>query len=201
MVDEYRTLEDLVRNLYANVFWTHKIHEKQAEIHECWFAWLSVFNIIFAAATSAGIISLIFTDPQWLKVGSAVTAFITTALSAVLALFDLKSRARDNKSTATKLECLRNELLTMLEKKKKKNHARFRNKFMTCIRMRLTPLIVQLIRLKRPLRKIRTGPTLTSKSIKFFLKCCAGGPKDEFPCHKTRRSDSNGYEIIGFRSV
>ena len=121
MVDEYRTLEDLVRNLYANVFWTHKIHEKQAEIHECWFAWLSVFNIIFAAATSAGIISLIFTDPQWLKVGSAVTAFITTALSAVLALFDLKSRARDNKSTATKLVCLRNELLTMLAKIKFKN--------------------------------------------------------------------------------
>ncbi len=116
MENEYRTLEDLARNLYANVFWTHKIHEKQAEIHECWFRWLSVFNIIFAAATSAGIISLVFTDPKWLKVGSAVTAFITTALSAYLALFDLKSLARDNKATATKLVCLRNELLTMMAK-------------------------------------------------------------------------------------
>ena len=116
MDEKVRVLEDVARNLFANVVWTHKIQEKQAEIYEHRFKLLSVINIIFAALTSAGIVSTIFVDPTWLKVASAIVAFVTTALSAFMALYDYKSMAKANKSTATKLVCARDDLLTCLAK-------------------------------------------------------------------------------------
>ena len=60
MQDDYTTLEDLVRTQYANVFWTHKIQEKQAEIYESRHKLFSWINIISASLTSAGIISIVF---------------------------------------------------------------------------------------------------------------------------------------------
>ena len=41
MDEKVRVLEDVARNLFANVVWTHKIQEKQAEIYEHRFKWLS----------------------------------------------------------------------------------------------------------------------------------------------------------------
>lgn len=116
MENKYRILEDIARNLYVNVFWTHKIHEKQAEIYECCYGWLKGINTFFAALTSAGVIALIFKDPIGLKVASAVCAFVTTALSAFLAAFNFKAMATANKTSAVKLVGLRDELLTILAK-------------------------------------------------------------------------------------
>lgn len=59
MQDDYTTLEDVVRAQYANVFWTHKIQEKQAEIYEFRHKLFSWINIISASLTSAGIISIV----------------------------------------------------------------------------------------------------------------------------------------------
>ena len=116
MDDKYRALEDIARNHYANVVWTHKIQEKQAEIYELRYKVLAAINIVFAALTSAGLISIIFADPTWLKVASAAVSFVTTAISAFLASFDYKSMAKDNKTAATKLVCARDELLSLLAK-------------------------------------------------------------------------------------
>ena len=102
MQDDYTTLEDLVRTQYANVFWTHKIQEKQAEIYEFRHKLFSWINIISASLTSAGIISIVFVDQFWIKLVSAIVSFVTTTMSALLA------------TLATKLVCYRNELLSLL---------------------------------------------------------------------------------------
>ena len=62
MEKDYKDLEDIVRTRYGSVAWTHKIHEKQAEIYDKEYGILAVINIIAASVTSAGIVSLIFTD-------------------------------------------------------------------------------------------------------------------------------------------
>lgn len=116
MEDKYKTLEDLVRIQYANVFWTHKIQEKQAEIYGCYHKVFSVANIILASLTSAGIISIVLTDAYWLKLVSAFISFFVTVISTVLATFDYKNLAKANKATATKLVCCRNDLLLLLGK-------------------------------------------------------------------------------------
>ena len=33
MIDNYKTLEDVVRDSYAGVVWSHKIQEKQSDIY------------------------------------------------------------------------------------------------------------------------------------------------------------------------
>lgn len=116
MENEYKSLEDLVRIQYANVFWTHKIQEKQAEEYEFRHKLFSWINIIAASITSAGIISIVFTDQFWLKLVSAIISFVTTTISAIITTFDYKSLAKTNKSYASKLLCCRNDLMLLLVK-------------------------------------------------------------------------------------
>lgn len=116
MKNDYTILEDIVRTQYANVFWSHKIQEKQAEIYEFRHKLFSWINIIFASLASAGIISIVFVDQFWIKLASAIVSFIATTFSALLATFDYKSLAKVNKSAATNLVCCRNNLFSLLGK-------------------------------------------------------------------------------------
>ena len=49
MDNEYRAIDDLVRNHFANVVWTHKIQEKQAEVYEARYKLLATTNIVTAS--------------------------------------------------------------------------------------------------------------------------------------------------------
>ena len=62
-----KMLEDVVRDSYASVVWSHKIQEKQADIYAEKFKKMETVNIGAASLTSVGIVALIFTDPLWLK--------------------------------------------------------------------------------------------------------------------------------------
>lgn len=59
--NEYQVLLDVVRQNYASVVWTHKIQIKQADIYATRYRRLENFNVILAAATSCGAVS-IFAD-------------------------------------------------------------------------------------------------------------------------------------------
>lgn len=37
-----KLLDSQIRNSYGNVFWTHKIHEKDADIYRCWNNWIKI---------------------------------------------------------------------------------------------------------------------------------------------------------------
>lgn len=178
MKDDYTTLEDLVRTQYANVFWTHKIQEKQAEIYEFRHKLFSWINIISASLTSAGIISIVFVDQFWIKLVSAIVSFVTTTMSALLATFDYKNLAKSNKTAATKLVCYRNELLSLLgririkEKTAKELFDEFENlqsSYTKHIRALQIQLIVQLQRQEKLSMKVKMAHTLTKKSIDFYL--------------------------------
>lgn len=116
MEKEYIALEDLIRPRYASVAWTHKIQEKQAEIYDKRYATIATVNIFAASITSAGIFSTIFTDQIWLKAVSTIVSFVTVFITALLKVFDFQSMAKANKTTATKLVILRDELLLLLYK-------------------------------------------------------------------------------------
>lgn len=59
--NEYQVLLDVVRQNYASVVWTHKIQIKQADIYATRYRHLENINVILAAATSCGAVS-IFAD-------------------------------------------------------------------------------------------------------------------------------------------
>ena len=64
-------VEETVRSAFAGVSWTHKIHEKQADIYYSQFKIMEIAKIISSVLASIGILSLIISDPLWLKIISA----------------------------------------------------------------------------------------------------------------------------------
>lgn len=122
MEREYIALEDQIRPRYASIVWTHKIQEKQAEINEKKYAVLATINIVSASLTSAGIITTIFSDQTWVKILSASVSFITVFITALLKTFDFQSMAKANKTTATELVILRDEMQFLLYKVRHATH-------------------------------------------------------------------------------
>ncbi|MCL1604279.1 SLATT domain-containing protein [Succinatimonas hippei] len=115
-IDPYIGLEDLVRNAYASVVWSHKIQEKQSDIYADRFSCLTLSNIILAGLSSAGIITIIFTDPYWLKIISALVAFLSFLITAYFKSFNLLDLNSAHKTTANQLISIRDRYKSLLFK-------------------------------------------------------------------------------------
>lgn len=106
-------LLDTVRQNFASVVWTHKIQEKQADIYSEKYRMLETINIVVAALTSCGVISLV-TDTNkesvLIKVATSICSFITVAITAYFKSFDLKSLEKQHKEAANQFIGIRNEL-------------------------------------------------------------------------------------------
>ena len=114
MIENYRVLEDVVRDSYGGVVWSHKIQEKQSDIYAEKFKVMETINIGTASLTSVGIIALIFTDPLWLKLISALISFTTVYITAYFKSFDLQKLVASHKVTASKLILIRDKYKVLL---------------------------------------------------------------------------------------
>lgn len=114
MIDTYGGLEDVVRDSYAGVVWSHKIQEKQSDIYAEKFKKMETINIGAASLTSVGIIAMIFTDPLWLKLISALISFATVYITAYFKSFDLQKLITSHKATANKLISVRDQYKVLL---------------------------------------------------------------------------------------
>lgn len=79
MIAMDKALSDNLGSLYDNVVWTHKIHEKQADIDALIGKILQWTSIFLMAVSSTGIISTLVFDYAWIK--------ILTSITSALALF------------------------------------------------------------------------------------------------------------------
>lgn len=114
MIDDYKTLEDAVRDSYSSVVWSHKIQEKQSDIYAKKFKMMETINIGTASITSVGIIAMIFSDPLWLKLISALISFATVYITAYFKSFDLQKFITSHKTTANKLIAVRDQYKVLL---------------------------------------------------------------------------------------
>ena len=114
MVDDYKILEDAIRNSYGSVVWSHKIQEKQSDIYAEKLKKMETINIGAASLTSVGIIGMIFTDPLWLKLISALISFATVYITAYFKSFDLQKLITSHKATANKLIAIRDQYKVLL---------------------------------------------------------------------------------------
>ena len=115
-MNDYQLVCDLIRQQFASVVWSHKIQEKQADIHAEKYSKLETVNIIAATLTSCGIVGLFFQGDNslGLKIVSAIFSFVTLAISAYYKSFDPSSKSKENKDAANKLIGIRNELLSLI---------------------------------------------------------------------------------------
>lgn len=112
--ERMKILTEQLQEFYANIYLNQKMHELQSEIYRDRYDFLQTIQILLAAVTSAGIISIIFADEFFLKLLAAVFAMITTAISGYFKVYDLNAMAQKHKESALKLLDLRHRFLMLL---------------------------------------------------------------------------------------
>jgi hypothetical protein len=116
IVEEYQAIEDVARNVYGRVMWSHKIQEKQCDIFTRKFTIINIANIVCSALTSAGIVAIIFHDPLWLKVISAVVSFVSALCVLLLKNLNYTDRIIQHKKAAIEYLTVKDRLLLFLLK-------------------------------------------------------------------------------------
>lgn len=122
-----KLLDSQIRNSYGNVFWTHKIHEKDADIYRCWNNWIKIAQIVLSAISTTGIIFILFGVSQNMPLRDGQydcvrwAALISSGISALLVIanslakgYDLGELSASHGATALKLLDLREEYLSLL---------------------------------------------------------------------------------------
>lgn len=112
--DPHSALEAQLREVYGRVVYTHKTHEKTADILTTRHALFSWIQIGLSAATTTGMLVVLFGDAR----SGAVIAAILSALLFALNLYtqghDYGRRAERHIETASKLWSIRETYLTLL---------------------------------------------------------------------------------------
>lgn len=90
-LDEYLILEDNVRHSYMSVVWSHKIQEKQADILATKYRKLEIVRVVCTSLTSAGLVSLIFTDGLLVKIIATILSCISTIISILFQSFNTQA--------------------------------------------------------------------------------------------------------------
>ena len=116
MTQKMDDIKQSVRYTYGRVLWTHKIHEKQADIylekHKC----LETWKIVTSCVTSAEIITLIFNDTLPIKIAAVIVSVIAACLTAISSTFDLQKMADQHRKTAAEIHGIREALHLLLLK-------------------------------------------------------------------------------------
>ena len=116
------TLGSQIREIYGRVVYSHKTHEKQAEILTTRLSKIKLGQIILPALSTAGFVT-VFLDADWLRgfdvrwlgalIGAAFSALLL-ALNLYTKNYDLAEEARLHKDTAIKILSIREKYVSLL---------------------------------------------------------------------------------------
>jgi hypothetical protein len=115
LADARRILEGQLRERYGRVVYSHKTHEKCADILLARHSLIKVWQIVLSAFTTAGFVSTFF--PKTSAVGAAIGFLLSTALLVLNSYtkdYDLGELAQKHKQAATDIWLLRERYLSVL---------------------------------------------------------------------------------------
>jgi len=107
-------LEDQIREFYARVAYSHKVHEKCADIYHGRLRVLKLWQIGLAAITTGGLIATIFGEGVTATIVATVTSAILLALNTYTKEHDLGELAQKHANTAGDLWNMRESYLSLL---------------------------------------------------------------------------------------
>ena len=114
MDEKLAIIEDVVRNSFSAVVWTHNIQEKHADLCLKRFKVLETVRIFASSITSVGILSLIFVDELWIKIISALVSLITVVISTLFKSFNTQELCDNHKKAAVALLAIRDKYQHLL---------------------------------------------------------------------------------------
>lgn len=113
-IPEDDALTGQVRECFARVVYTHKTHEKQADICSRTLTRFKIAQIVLAAITTSGTLTILFTEDFWLKLITALVSLVTLILSGYMKGFDPGATAQKHRDTAADIWAIRESYLSLL---------------------------------------------------------------------------------------
>jgi hypothetical protein len=107
-------LESQVRESFGRVVYSHKTHEKQADICAAVLRRFKLAQIILAALTTSGTLAVLFTNDFGLKLVTALVSLLTLFVSGYMKGFDPGATAQKHRDTAADLWAIRESYLSLL---------------------------------------------------------------------------------------
>lgn len=114
MNEQLNLLESQIREIYGRVVYTHKTHEKCADVlkerNDC----LKFFEIFLSAATTTSIVVVVFGDGKVFQIIAAICSTILLGITLYSKDFNLLAIAEKHKQAALNILEIREKLLSLL---------------------------------------------------------------------------------------
>lgn len=107
-------LEDQIRECFGRVVYTHKTHEKMADICGDRLRLLKLWQIILNGLTACGALTSALVPEVATRIATAIVSFISFSLSAYLKGFDPGGTAQKHRDAAATLWDIRESYLSLL---------------------------------------------------------------------------------------
>ena len=118
-------LDSQIRYSYGNVYWTHKIHEKDADRYNKYDSRLKLAQIILSAISTTGLVGVLLgishrnvPSPSWIiYLSASISAVVSAALLVINSLqkgYSFSVLAAQHSDSALKLLNLREDYLSLL---------------------------------------------------------------------------------------
>lgn len=111
---QHNILEAQIREVYGRVVYTHKTHEKCADILKERSDYLKLTEILLSAATTTSILVVVFGNNEISKFLAALFSTILTGLTIYAKNFNLSALAEKHKQAALNILEIRESLLSLL---------------------------------------------------------------------------------------
>ena len=102
-----------LKDSFGRVVWTHKVHEKQAEIYSVWADVLDWATVIFSAFTSAALLYVLLKPETRLTV-SVIFSFLALIVRLLQLVFSPRIKRDAHKSTAKQLWNIKERYINLI---------------------------------------------------------------------------------------
>lgn len=109
-----KMLESQIRELYGRAVWSHKTHEKCADILKKRNHSMKIIQIIISALTTTGILVTVFGDNKTVGIISALLSAIIFTINAYFQKYDLGEISQKHSEAASDIWDIREHYLSLL---------------------------------------------------------------------------------------
>ncbi|KQT24155.1 hypothetical protein ASG22_09065 [Chryseobacterium sp. Leaf405] len=114
MIEEKKILESQIREIYGRVVYTHKTHEKCADVLKERSDCLKIAEIVLSALTTTTILVLIFGEGKIFQFVAALFSTLLLCLTLYSKDYNLLALAEKHKQAALNILEIREKLLSLL---------------------------------------------------------------------------------------
>lgn len=107
-------IEEQVRECFGRVAWSHKTHEKCADILNARLNRIKFWQIVLSAVTTTGILIAVFGESKEVGIVSAILSFFLTILNTYVKQHDLGGIAQKHADAAVSIWNIRESYLSLL---------------------------------------------------------------------------------------